>query len=800
VTTGSTHEWAFSPRPRRLRAGPAVEPSDPRAGAVRAGHAIAAEFELEWTTGPRAEVILRAADLTTERWIARLLAPTFEAGQWRPRDRAGPRESSVPARRFGHSTGGLLPLGCDGAPPWTDAVVRALGTFPAGLRTSWRFRAADRPTGSIDPGPGLEAQFQPPGFRLRNVTGPERDARDGESLARNAPRWGVQALVQSTDPAVTPTDLDRWAAVISTSSARTGRGQVIFRRPSLLRGSRPPLFLVSEPELLGILPSVETYFASDPPPPVRGGFRLPFGRSSDGNLASVDIDPGQGRHLIALGETGMGKSSLLVRLARAAAGRGNIVLFDPVGDTGREFLGSLPSRFARDVVWISPRSSPVSLDLLSALRGSGRSSMSVDRAVSDLVSALRRIRAVRYTDATFWGPRIEETVRATIRTGALIPGAGLEDLPKLLTTYPRRPIGIPEAARDAYDDLTARVRERPEEVEGSRRLLSEVTDRPALLSLLGDRGARFTVGEMFATGRITVVTGDAPAIGEDAARYLLAVYLALLWSERLGRESAPKTFVVLDEAQWFVHDSVAEMLRLGRREDLHVWMATQALDSLPENVRAAVQTNVADFLVFRGSPADARDLGRMTPRLDLDTIWSQPSGHAVALLGKGERVLVVRVDPPIPPDPVRLESRLALARESSARFLPAEPGEPTGAESDGASPPRSSPETSPGIQPILLALWSEVLEVQNGASARFYLNELRQAFDPDGEEVREVGRRLSEAGALARTDRDERGKYWEVGRIGFERLLGPGVDPKALDAAARRWKSRAPPSGASGAE
>jgi len=722
-----------------------------------------------------------------------LLAPSFEIGQWRPKEAVGTSEPEAVDRRNGSCVGGILPLGVGGPAPWTDAVVRALGALPSGLRASWRFRPASVPPPVGERPPGLEAQFQPPGFRLRGLPGPEREARDREVLARNAPTWAVELVLSATDPALPPLELDRWAVLIATASARSGRGRLAFRKPGRIFGSRPPTFLLSEPELLGVLPTSATYYPSEPAPERPGSYRLPFGRDSNGGIAEVEVHPEQGRHLVALGETGMGKSSLLVRLARTAAGHGNIVLFDPIGDTGRSFLGSLPSRFLRDVIWVSPHSSPVAVDLLAALRGSARSPASADRAMSDLVSALRRVRAARYPEASFWGPRIEETVRATLRAATLIPGTTLADLPRLLTPGPRRPVGVPESAREAYDELTARVRERPEEVDGSRRLLGEVTDRPVLLSLLGAVDARFAVGEMLLPGRITVLTGDAPTIGEDAARYLLAVYLALFWSERLATAAPPKTFLILDEAQWYAHDSVAEMLRLGRRANLHVWMATQALDALSENVRAAIQTNVADFLVFRGSPADARDLARMISRLDLDTIWSQPAGHAVGLLGKGERIVVARIDPPFATAPEQLERRLATLRDLSSRFLPSAASERSSVPYAGVEGPTTPPAgsaTSSGARIILLALWSELLDLDAREPARFYLAELRRTFDPMGAGVREVGRLLRDVGALVRADRDERGTFWEVGRGGFERLLGPGVDPRSLDDASRRWRAR----------
>jgi len=261
----------------------------------------------------------------------------------------------------------------------------------------------------------------------------------------------------------------------------------------------------------------------------------------------------------------------------------------------------------------------------------------------------------------------------------------------------------------------------------------------------------------------------------------------------MAERAPPKTFLVLDEAQWFAHDSVAEMLRLGRRENAHVWMATQSLDALPEAVRAAVRTNVADFLVFRGSPEDARDLGRMVPALTLEMIWSQPRGHALALIGKGEHIATVRLIPPAPLPPERMEGRLEAVRETSRRFLPGRAPDPV---SEHSQPPAADP-ANPSGRAMLLALWSELLDLDPGATVRVHLDDLRRAFDPEGTGVRDLGRTLRDSGGLIRSDRDEHGSFWEVGRAGFDRLLGPGVDPRELDAAARRWRERPREGGAS---
>ncbi|HEY6238462.1 MAG TPA: DUF87 domain-containing protein, partial [Thermoplasmata archaeon] len=320
---------------------------------------------------------------------------------------------------------------------------------------------------------------------------------------------------------------------------------------------------------------------------------VPIGTDSGGMLVGLSVDPLEGRHLAVVGETGMGKSTLLVRLAVAAADLGSVVLFDPIGDTGRRFIEELRPSLRPRTVWISPTDSPVSIDLLEPLRQGAPDDAAADRALSALVDALRRVRAARYADSGFWGPRIEETVRMTLAAAAAMPGATIADAERILSGSTGRAGPVVPSARAAFEALRERVRERPDEVDGSRRLLREISGRPALMRLLGGANSPFRFRDLSSPGRIYVLTGDAPTLGEAAARYLLAVYLALFWTERLSISRPPKTFLVLDEAQWYAHESLSEMLRLGRRSNLHVWLATQAFASLPEGVREAVGTNVA---------------------------------------------------------------------------------------------------------------------------------------------------------------------------------------------------------------
>ncbi len=771
---------------------------------LRAASAFGVELELLWHTGPAAAVLLTAADATSQRWVERLLLPAYGPHCWRAVPVPGWARNGARPEVFGRLE---LPEGgsvAQEAPrPWCETVLAALATIPAVRTVRWHLRAGGGATVTRRPAAALEPTRVPPGFRARPLTGPERLDRDRRERRVRSPFWVVELSVA---PALGhPIDRDPLLRLLTIGSGRDGDGHLAFRRRNGLWRRGPRSLLLSEVEVAGILPAPDSPFSAAPEAEA-AGTGIPIGPGSDGRTWTLPLEPGEGRHLAVVGETGMGKSSLLLRLAVAAASRGSVVLFDPIGDTGRRFLTRLSPVDLRRIVWVSPSSSPAAIDLVDALREGGVGSAVADRALGDLVDALRRVRAARYADTPFWGPRIEETLRAAFAAAAAIPSATLEDVERLLSASTGRIGPVPPEARERVDALVDRARARPEEVEGSARLVRELTGRPALRALLGAREARLRPRDLSAEGRITVVTGDAVTVGESAARYLLAIHLALFWSARLGLPSPPKTFLVLDEAQWYANDSLAEMLRLGRRANVHVWLATQSFASMPEGVREALRTNAADLAVFRGSPEDARDLVRLTHALAPESLAALPRGVAALLLGKGERVGFVR----IPPTPRESEARRRAAEEAataaSRPYWPRDdaaeslsgvsdgPGTVVPARGSVSKDPMTSGPAPAGAGPttewrhVALVLWAGFLEGHGAATLRVPLEGLRRCADPSGALVRALGRRLSDSGLLVASERAAHGAEWTVSREGFERLLGGSVGPDELALAAERWR------------
>jgi DNA helicase HerA-like ATPase len=510
--------------------------------------------------------------------------------------------------------------------------------------------------------------------------------------------------------------------------------------------------VVALEELMLLWPSPDCEVGSESQPSGDRRAVLPLGRTSDGVVTGPPIDLDQGRHVAVLGETGMGKSSLLVALARRALRESGGIVFDPLGDTVRSLRRELrPAEHAR-CLWVAPDAAEIGLNALEGI-GDGEDAIRSERRLNDLVHALRRVRAGRYTDSGYWGPRLEEMVTRALRAAAALPDGTLVDSHTLLATSTRLGRAIPSPAAESIRELADRIRDRPEDADGARRLLHEVVRNPVLARLLCAPRPTVRTRDLVSPGRIVLISGDAARVGESTARYLLSVLLALVWSELLSRPDPSKTFVFLDEAQWFSNDSLAEMLRLGRRKNVHVVLATQAIASLPETVAEAVWTNVSDFVAFRGSPEEAREFARVAPGVPAGVLLSLPRGEAAVLLGKGESVRWVRT--------VRLPSPRSTATTEPAA-LPGPPPAPlTGADPEGIQDRAGSQSSPDRIVEELLRIQARLPE---GAPMVVDVRELRQSIDPEGESIRKLGSLLSRSGALSRVDRSEGGHKWIIDR------------------------------------
>src|SRR5947209_5686020 len=152
---------------------------------------------------------------------------------------------------------------------------------------------------------------------------------------------------------------------------------------------------------------------------------LLLGARISGDLVMLDPEERR-RHLYIVGQTGTGKSTLLLNLVAQdlAAGEG-IALLDPHGDLAQAALEHVPRCRTNDLVYINPatdRDRPIGLNPLFRVPGDFKP------IVADgIVSAFRHV----WPDS--WGPRLDYILTNSVRALLDVPGATLLMLPRLLT-------------------------------------------------------------------------------------------------------------------------------------------------------------------------------------------------------------------------------------------------------------------------------------------------------------------------------------------------------------------------------
>jgi hypothetical protein len=458
-------------------------------------------------------------------------------------------------------------------------------------------------------------------------------------------------------------------AVVAPSAARArGRihalcgafaayeGSVGLRRRRLRRGRRKleqrqlgrNAFLLSSSELAALahLPEPQAL-----PGLVRAGARSvprpaglpeqgkPLGLDTRGEPVALAIADAR-YHLHLLGPTGVGKSTLLARLALddLLAGRGAVVV-DPKGDLVEDLLARIPDGLEERVDLLDP------LDAAppgpNVLEGSD-----ADLVTDQLVGIFRRV----YEQ--FWGPRTDDILRAALLTLlASGPGATLADVPRLLSDERFReqllaelddPVGL-EPFWEWYEQLSEPMR-----AQATGPVLNKLRAfllRRNVRAIVGQPRSSVDVTRVLDQGRLLLVRVPKGTLGEDTSRLLGSFVVARVWQAALARagraeHERPECALYVDEVQSYLTlpSPLADMLAEARGYHLSLCLAHQHLGQLPREMREALAANARTKLYFQLSLQDAHALAReLEPELTAHDLANLPRHTAAAASAKPAR-------------------------------------------------------------------------------------------------------------------------------------------------------------------
>ena len=380
-------------------------------------------------------------------------------------------------------------------------------------------------------------------------------------------------------------------------------------------------------------------------------------------------------HTVLLGPTGAGKSTALAHLALAdiAAGRG-VLLIDPKTDLVADILARIPEQRRDDVVVIDPTSSrPVGINPLARAQTACGASPEL---VADTVLA-----TLKGVFAESWGVRVEQVLAAALVTLARTPGATLVDLPLLLTNAAYRQRLIAASGADplgtgqfwaAYEALSEAQRQ--QWVGPVLTRLQPFLIRPHLRATLGQAAPSFNLGEVFTQRRIVLVSLNKGVLGAESARLLGSLLVGQLWPLILARAAVEPSrrhvvSVFIDEVQDYLSlpGSLADALAQARSLGAAFHLAHQYRGQLPAALKAGIDANARNKIIFSLSAADAAELARQAIGLEAADFQLLPRFGVYARTmhhGRENPWCHATTLPPTPP----VQDALTLRASSQARY------------------------------------------------------------------------------------------------------------------------------------
>lgn len=366
--------------------------------------------------------------------------------------------------------------------------------------------------------------------------------------------------------------------------------------------------------------------------------RLGAAVSTAGNPVDVFIGGEERlRHIHVVGRTGTGKSTFLAGLAHGvAAGEDGMLVLDPHGQLVDRIVAELPdSALARTwLVRCGDVDNPVPLNPLAETDVMRR-----EIAVDDVCEMFQTLFDKKHTGIV--GPRFRERVAMGLRALIAVhgPRATLLDVPTALSdeTFMRKAVKVASDERLkawlANESACQRSNEYGELVAWVNSKFEPFTSTRAMRAILGSGEDAIDLADAMDNGRIVLVDLSKSALGESATRLLGYLHLNRIWISALRRSDVSRPFtIVVDEAQSLAAGALTSMLSEGRKFGLSVVLAHQYLGQLDEDVRPALDGNVATTVAFRGAVADGAELQRrFGDRIGAPTLTMLPDLSAVIL-------------------------------------------------------------------------------------------------------------------------------------------------------------------------
>jgi hypothetical protein len=335
-------------------------------------------------------------------------------------------------------------------------------------------------------------------------------------------------------------------------------------------------------------------------------------------------------HVLTIGRTGTGKSTLLAHLINGDLNNGEgLAVLDPHGDLAAAVWKHLP-RWRRDVIVFDPGdpANRLTFNPLHVHRPDQR-----HLVVSELITVFKHI----WEKA--WGPRLEYILRNVLLTLTERQGFTLIDALRLLNDSRFRSAVVSQLQdpilkafwSEEFDKYSKSYR--TEAIAPIQNKLGEFLINPVLRKVFDHPTGDIDPRAMMDKGRVFIASLSVGKLGRDATMLLGATLigkfaLAALSRSDLEPDARRDFYLYVDEFAMFTTTSIETILSEARKYRLSLILAMQYLDQLSPKLLGSVLGNVGNLIAFRVGVRDAAILAReFSPVFSADDLANLPHHH-----------------------------------------------------------------------------------------------------------------------------------------------------------------------------
>ncbi len=396
-------------------------------------------------------------------------------------------------------------------------------------------------------------------------------------------------------------------------------------------------------------------------------------------------------HVFMVAKTQAGKSTLMGHLATAVmrqTERRALVVIDPHGDLVRSLLPLVPRERVSDVVYVdfSEKERVIGLNLLDVRQG---------RDEDLIVSNIIHVGELVWSE--FWGPRMEDVLRFSVRTlltanQKLIergePQFTILDVPPLLqlANFRHRVIGDFIKSKELLEWWTSYFEPinpnfQLEIINPVLTKLHRFAEHTIVRLVAGQSSSTVNFRELLNERKILLVNTATGIIGGDAGNLLGAVivdFVNFAVREQMAipdSQARARVVLVLDEFQSTIGIDYQGLLAELQKMGAGCMLATQALGQLKAisaKLHASIFSNIASLFVFQTSAEDAEFLAHeLDDEVSRTDIINLPDYSCYLKTKKGHERLPTMYLQTSPPEAGDAQSAERIIREMGRYTYPA---------------------------------------------------------------------------------------------------------------------------------